>query len=87
MNVGTQHTETYSAYFDLVSVLYHALKGGAVYAQYIQDAQQAADQELAQFFQQVLQEDRLRAERAMALLAQRQSVGQPGPGFHGPEPS
>jgi hypothetical protein len=59
--------------YNLVSVLYHALEGGATYGKYIQDAQQEGDQELAQFFQQTQQEEKQRAQRAQSLLAQRLS--------------
>ena len=43
----------------------------AVCAEYLEDAQEAADQELVSFFEAVLQEDRKRAERAKDLLAKR----------------
>jgi len=55
--------------YDLVSVLYHALEGSQTNAKYIQDAQQAGNQELVQFFQQVQQEDNARAQKAMQLLS------------------
>ena len=54
--------------FDLVSVLYHALEGGTTYQQYIQDAQQAGENDLVQFFQQCQQQDRQRAQQAQQLL-------------------
>jgi hypothetical protein len=57
--------------YDLVSVLYHALEGGATYQKYIQDAEQEGDQDLAQFFRDVQQEEQQRAARAQQLLAQR----------------
>jgi len=57
--------------YNLVSVLYHTLQGTETYEQYIQDAQQAADQELVQFLREVQAEDRRRAERAKELLRQR----------------
>jgi hypothetical protein len=82
-NTGVQNTQ-----YDLVSVMYHALQGGQTYSQYISDAQQSGDQELAQFFQQMQQEDEHRAQRAMQLLLQRagqsisnwSSMGQSGMG-------
>ncbi len=58
---------------DLVSVLYHALEGAQTYSKYIQDAQQAGNQELAQFFQQIQQEDNARAQKAMQLLSKMAS--------------
>jgi len=59
------------ATYDLVSVPYHALEGGATYDKYIQDAEQEGDQELAQFFRQVQQEDAQRAQQAKSLLDNR----------------
>jgi rubrerythrin len=53
-----------------VSVLYHALEGGATYDKYIQDAEQEGDKELAQFFRQIQQEDAQRAQ-AKSLLDNR----------------
>ena len=38
--------------YDLVSVLYHALQGTQTAMQYVQDAEQEGDQELAQFFRE-----------------------------------
>jgi hypothetical protein len=64
-------TGTPDEHYDIVSVLYHALKGAAVCAEYLEDAQRAKDQELASFFEAVLEEDRRRAERAKTLLAKR----------------
>ena len=52
--------------YDLVSILYHALQGGQTYAKYIQDA--GSNQNLAQFFQEVQQQDQQRAQRALQLL-------------------
>ncbi len=66
----TQNT-TNNEHFDLISVLYHALQATQTYDTYIKDAQQAGDQELVQFLQQVKQEDLARAEKAKQLLASR----------------
>ncbi len=57
--------------YDLTSVLYHALQGAQVYDQYVKDAEQAGSEELARFFRDVQQQDKERAERAQALLAQQ----------------
>jgi hypothetical protein len=56
--------------FDLVSVLYHTLESGMTNQKYLQDAQQAGNNDLMHFFQQVQQEDRQRAQRAQQLLSQ-----------------
>jgi hypothetical protein len=47
-----QATGTRDDTYDLVSVLYHALQGAETARQYIQDAAQAGDEELVQFFQE-----------------------------------
>lgn len=65
-STGIQNTN-----YNLVSVLYHMLNGVASYDQYIQDAQQSGDQELAQFFQNVKKQSTECAHKAQELLAQR----------------
>jgi hypothetical protein len=67
-----QHiTGTKDEHYNLVSVYYHALHGAEIYNKYIQDAEQAGDNELAQFFREVQEEEKQRAERAKKLLVQR----------------
>jgi hypothetical protein len=61
-------------------VLYHALEGGASYDQYIRDAEQEGDQELADFFSRVRDEDSVRADDAWLLLARRTSTSPPTEG-------
>ena len=56
--------------YDVVSVLYHALQGGETCMQYLQDAQEAGDQQLVQFFQEVQECHRHLATRAKEILAQ-----------------
>ncbi len=75
-----QQTSVSNAYYDLVSVLYHALEASQTYASYIQDAQQAGNQNLVQFFQQVQQEDNSRAQQAQQLLSQLSQGGQQSQG-------
>ena len=60
-------------HYNLTSVLYHALQGGENYGQYISDAESEGDDELVQFFKDVQEEERNRAERAKGLLADRLS--------------
>jgi hypothetical protein len=55
--------------YDIVSVLYHALQDAETYEQYIRDAEQRGDQELAQYFREVQEEDIRRALRGKELLA------------------
>ena len=52
-------------------MLYHALQGAETYGQYIRDAQQAGDDELVEFFGEIQEEERDRAERAKELLSAR----------------
>lgn len=62
-------TGTDNCTYNLVSVLDNALKGAQLYDQYIKDAEQEGDQELASFFREVQEEDRRRSDRAKKLLA------------------
>lgn len=57
--------------YDLSSVLFHALEGGASYDQYIRGAERIGDEELAEFFRRVRDEDSMRADEAQLLLAER----------------
>jgi hypothetical protein len=68
---GESATGISNATYDLVSVLYHALEGGATYDKYIRDAEQEGDQELVQFFRRVQQDDAQRAQQAKSLLDNR----------------
>ena len=67
-------THTPNPHYDLVSVLYHALKGAQTTDIYMKDAEQEGDSELAQFFRQVLQEENMHADKAKELLARRVKV-------------
>ncbi|HWP45893.1 MAG TPA: hypothetical protein VNM22_01915 [Candidatus Limnocylindrales bacterium] len=70
--MGKEHgTGTRDELYDLISVLYHILQGAETYLQYIEDAEQTGDNELAQFFREIQQQDRQRADRAKELLRQR----------------
>ena len=59
--------------YNLVSILYHLLEGAATYEQYTQDAKQAGDNDLANFFQEVKDNNCQMAEKAKQMLAQRLS--------------
>jgi len=63
-------TTTSNTYYNLVSVLYHALESAQTSAAYIQDAQQSGNQQLAQFFQSVQQTANQQANQAKQMLAQ-----------------
>ena len=56
--------------FDLISVQYHSLKAGHDYGQYVRDAENAGQDEMAQFFREVMDQDSKRAQRCHELLAQ-----------------
>ena len=68
---GERATGTPNTIYDLSSVLFHALQGGASYNNYIEDAEREGDEELTEFFRRVREEDRDRAAEARLLLAQR----------------
>jgi hypothetical protein len=76
--MGSAHTPADDIFYDLVSVQYHALKGGQVYEQYKQDA--ADHEDVRAFFEQVQREDAQRAQRAHELLGQitKESGGRMG---------
>jgi hypothetical protein len=56
--------------FDLISVQYHSLKAGHDYGQYVRDAENAGQDEIAEFFKQVMQQDSDRAQQCHKFLAQ-----------------
>jgi hypothetical protein len=62
-------TGTSNAEYDLVSVLYHALQGAELCRKYASDA--GGDQDLAEFFREVREQELGRAARARQLLATR----------------
>ena len=64
--------------YNLISVLYHTLQGCQTYEQYAQDAEQAQQQEIAQFFRDTARELQRCAERGQPLLAQCLQQGQGG---------
>jgi hypothetical protein len=54
--------------FDLISLQYHSLKAGHDYGQYVRDAQNAGQDEIARFFQDVMAQDAERAHRCHQFL-------------------
>ena len=79
MAEGERATGTPNTIYDLSSVLFHALEGGASYDQYIRDAEEAGDEELVDFFTRVRDEDSMRADEAQRLLTERTpSAGRSG---------
>ncbi len=67
-DTGTAETDEN---YDLVSVLYHSLKAADACTQYIVDAEDAGDDELAEFFENARQQHNRLAAEARALLARR----------------
>jgi hypothetical protein len=70
---ATQQTTTSNAYFDLISVLYHALQAEQSSATYVQDAQRSGNKDLVQFFGEVQQNASRQADKAKQLLKQASS--------------
>ena len=63
------NTGTSNPTYNLDSVLYHALQGAENYEKYASDA--GSDQDLANFFREIQQQEKQRADRAKQLLATR----------------
>ena len=78
MAEGERATGTRNTIYDLPSVLFHALEGGASYDQYIRDAEEAGDEELVSFFIRVRDEYSMRVDEAQRMIAGRTSAGQEG---------
>ena len=57
--------------YNLLSVLYHASQGADTIEQYLKDAQQAGDQELTKYLQNVQQQYVQLAQQGTQLLKQR----------------
>jgi hypothetical protein len=71
MATSDRTTGTRDEHYNVISVLYHALQGADTCATYLQDAEHAGDQELAQFFREVQGTYRQLADRGKTLLRQR----------------
>ena len=54
--------------FDLISVQYHSLKAGHDYGQYVRDAENAGEEEIAAFFRDVMAQDSERAHKCHEFL-------------------
>ena len=65
--------------FDLISLQYHSLKAGHDYGQYVRDARNAGRDDIADFFEQVMQQDSERAARCHTFLAELSGRDQSGP--------
>ncbi|HEX2212073.1 MAG TPA: acyl carrier protein [Mycobacterium sp.] len=65
--------------FDLISVQYHSLKAGHDYGQYVRDAKNAGLDDIASFFEEVMDQDAARAKRCHEFLGRLQGSHQAGP--------
>jgi rubrerythrin len=65
--------------FDLISVQYHSLKAGHDYGQYVRDAKNAGLDDIASFFEEVMDQDAARAKRCHELLGRMQGSSVSGP--------
>jgi rubrerythrin len=55
--------------FDLISLQYHSLKAGHDYGQYVRDAENAGQDDIATFFREVMDQDAQRAHKCHDFLA------------------
>ncbi|MBI2897287.1 MAG: hypothetical protein HYY06_27260 [Deltaproteobacteria bacterium] len=58
----------------LVGVLYHAMQGAELYAEYAMQAEQSGDADLAEFLWEVQEDEVARADRAKEFLVERLGV-------------
>ena len=65
--------------YDLVSVQYHALKAGHDYGQYVRDARNAGRDDIADFFNQVMEQDSQRAAQCHEFIKDLSGSDQAGP--------
>lgn len=70
------NTGTADVTYNLVSILFHALQGAETYDQFVRDAERSGDQDLAQFFRTVKEEDERRANQAKQILGRRLTQNQ-----------
>ena len=59
--------------FDLISLQYHSLKAGHDYGQYVRDARNAGKEEIASFFEQVMEQNSKIAAQCHEFLGKVQS--------------
>ncbi|WP_216215699.1 hypothetical protein [Amycolatopsis aidingensis] len=71
MTTAEHVTSMRDEHYNLTSVLYHTLQEAETVQRYIDDASAAGDTEAVEFFRDVQETDRQRAERAKRLLGSR----------------
>jgi hypothetical protein len=69
--MAKSETEVKDEHYDLISVLYHALQGDETLSQYIEDAENADDQELAEHFREFQERYREISQQCKELLKAR----------------
>ena len=69
--------------FDLISLQYHSLKAGHDYGQYVRDAKNAGRDDIAEFFEQVMEQDSDRAAQCHKFLRDLCGGEQSGPALTG----
>ncbi|MEU1402853.1 acyl carrier protein [Streptomyces sp. NPDC005728] len=69
--------------YDLISVQYHGLKDGHDLDRYVKDAETAGEEDIADFFRAVMQEDAARARRCHEFLSRLTHDGAGGPAIGG----
>ena len=65
--------------FDLISVQYHSLKAGHDYGQYVRDAKNAGQDDIAAFFEQVMAQDAERARTCHEFLVRLGGIDNTSP--------
>jgi hypothetical protein len=83
ITLATGETGFSDVFYDLVSVQYHSLKAGHDYGQYVRDAKNGGFDDIASFFEQVMQEDSQRAARCHAFLTKLSGTQDAGPAAAG----
>jgi hypothetical protein len=68
--LATGETGFSDVIYDLISVQFHALKAGHDYGQYVRDARNAGYDDIASFFEQVMNEDSARAAQCHRFIKQ-----------------
>ena len=74
--MAKRETVTRDEHYDLVSVLYHALQGDETLGQYIDDAEGAGDEALADHFRDIQEKYREIAQETKELLREKLLSGE-----------
>ncbi|GAA2561885.1 MULTISPECIES: acyl carrier protein [Streptomyces] len=77
--MATGETGFSDVVYDLISVQYHSLKAGHDYGQYVRDAENANEKDIAEFFRTVMEQDAERAARCHRFLARLSGTEKAGP--------